>query len=348
MNQPIINGPFASVLERNRARFNAAFAGARRSLRGLDPGAFSDHLIQRTAPLVNRIAAETGYDAGDALDSVGVALYDLSLEMFVKGIVGGPDRYPAVVRAWTELFPAIAGFIAVAPRRMPAAIVNALCHLSTEKGADADQWIDTLLTAAPICPDGETFLKAGQAAAWRWGLAHCREGALTVLRDLPAAVAAAILDLPAGSDAAYIDIVLSHLVSDPWHDPSVFPDRQRKTLALAGKVGGFRGFGGVFLNPPIAAVSSDGRIYLSDTQDIFLLHADRFGATLRRCSGLDIKKGKNSSFFIDETGKVRRNGASRKFPQLAGAASFASTDHTLAICLPFSHHVHLVAWQSDP
>ncbi|MFW5637295.1 MAG: hypothetical protein ACOC3A_11600 [Thermodesulfobacteriota bacterium] len=124
---------------------------------------------------------------------------DLSLELFVKGILGGPDRHPAGVRAWKDLFPAIAGLIASEPKKLPAAVINALCNLSVERGADPDKWIDTAISVAPLCPDGRTFLKAGQAAAWRWGMAHYREGALSLLPDLPTAVTAAILDLPEGA-----------------------------------------------------------------------------------------------------------------------------------------------------
>ena len=341
---PLVTGPFAGVLERHRPRFNAAFAGARRSLRGLDPTAFSDHLIHRTAPLVERVAASSENDTSDA---VGIALYDLSLELFVKGILGGPDRYPAVTRAWTDLFPTIAGFIATAPRRMPAVIVNALCNLSAEKGADADRWLDVMTALVRLCPDGETFLRAGQVAAWRWGMAHYRESALSLCHDLPAAVVAAILDLPEGSDAAYVETVLSNLSADPWYDPAILPDRQYKTLSRIGGVGGFRGFGGAFLNPPRAATGADGRIYLSDSEATFVLHADRFGATLHRAAAAMAKPEKNGPFSIDAAGKVRRDGASRKFPRLAGAASFAATEHTLAVCLDLSHHVHIVAWRSD-
>lgn len=339
-----ITGQFADVLERHRHRFNAAFAGARRSLRGLDPAAFSDHLILRTAPLVDRVAA---LSKTDTTDTVGLSLYDLSLELFVKGILGGPDRYPAVTRAWTDLFPAIAGFIANAPRRTPAAVVNALCNLSAEKGADADRWLDGMTALARLCPDGETFLRAGQVAAWRWGMAHYREGALSLCHDLPTAVVADILDLPEGSDAAYVETVLANLSADPWYNPAILPDRQYKTLSRVGGVGGFRGFGGVFLNPPQAETGADGRIYLSDSEATFVLHADRFGATLHRASAARVKPEKTGSFSIDAAGKVRRDGASRKFPRLAGAASFAATVHTLAVCLDLSHHVHIVAWQSD-
>lgn len=344
---PPIQGPFAGVLERHRPRFNAAFAGARRSLRGLDSASFSDHLIHRTAPLVERVAASSKTDTTDAVDAVSIALYDLSLELFVKGILGGPDRYPTASRAWTDLFPAIAGFIATAPRRTPAAVVNALCNLSAEKGVDADRWLDAMTALARLCPDGETFLRAGQVAAWRWGMAHYREGALPLCHDLPTTVVAAILDLPEGSDAAYVKAVLAHLSADPWYDPAILPDRQHKTLARVGGVGGFRGFGGVFLNPPRAMTGPDGRIYLSDSEATFVLHADRFGATLHRAGAAKAKPTNNSPFSIDAEGKVRRNGASRKFPQLAGAGSFAAAEHTLAVCLNLSHHVHIVAWQSE-
>jgi hypothetical protein len=178
-------------------------------------------------------------------------------------------------------------------------------------------------------------------------MAHFRESALSLCHDLPTAVVAAILDLPEGSDAAYVNTVLSNLSADPWYDPAILPDRQYKTLARVGGVGGFRGFGGVFLNPPQAATGADGRIYLSDSRDVFVLHADRFGATLHRAGPPEAGKRADGPFAIDPNGKVRRNGASRTFPQLAGAASHAAVDHTLAVCLPFSHHVHLVAWQSD-
>jgi hypothetical protein len=251
-----------------------------------------------------------------------------------------------VARVWKDLFPAVAGLIASEPKWLPAALINALCNLSVERGADPDGWIDTAAPVAPLCPDDRTFLKAGQAAAWRWGMAQYREGALSLLADLPTQVTAAILDLPEGSDAAYVQMVLGNMEADPWYDPTELPDRQYKTLSLIGRVGGFRGFGGEFLNPPIAATGSDGLIYLSDSESTFVLHADRFGATLHRTGKPEAKPPQKNFFSIDAAGKVRRDGAARSFPRLAGCASFAATRHTLAVCLEFSHHVHLVAWQS--
>lgn len=343
------DGPMARVLARHRDRFNAAFAQARRTVRGLDPDAFSGHLIGRVGPLLDRMGrmASGGADDG-ALDAAGVALYDLSLELFAKGILGGPERYPAVGRAWADLFPRISDLILAAPRRLPAALVNALCQLTGEPGAAPERWLETLAAVAPLCSDPETLLRAGQAAAWRWGLAHYREGALSVCDGLPPEVTARILGLPDGSDAAYAGTVTGHLKADPWYDPASLPDQQYGSLAPVGTVGGFRGFGGTFLNPPEAFRGNDGRIHLRDSEGAWVLFADRFGATLHRTDPqAKGKPGAAGAFRIDARGKVVRDGAGRRFPHLAGAASSADDGSTLAVCLPLSHHVHLIAWKSD-
>ena len=54
-------------------------------------------------------------------------------------------------------------------------------------------------------------------------------------------------------------------------------------------IGGFRGFGGPFVSPP-EVVQAEGGIFAFDSEYCHELHADCFGATLKRY-GKDLPPG---------------------------------------------------------
>ncbi len=354
---PAITGPFADTLKRHRESLNAAFAAARRTDRRLDGTVFADHLVRRVAPLIDRIA-EAVPDAGDRLDAIGLSLYAVSLEMLARGLISGGDPAPAgpADRAWEDLFIRMPARIAEDPRRVTASVANALFNLTTDGGRKAPgaedrrgrDWTEAMVRVAPQLEDTRTVLDAGAVAAWRCGAAHLRRAALDACGRLPVPVVALILKLPEGSDAAYLETVLTHLRRDRWYDPGVFPDRQDQALRWAGIVGGFSGYGGPFISPPTVTVGDADRIYLRDKDGAWRLHVDRFGATLRRAADppVDGDSRPAGRFKLTARGRVARGSATRTFSELAGAAELGDTDDTLAVRPPRSHYVHLIAWGS--
>lgn len=354
---PAITGPFAETLKRHRDSLNAAFAAARRTDRSLDGTVFADHLVRRVAPLVDRIA-EACPEAGGRGDAIGLALYAVSLEMLIRGLIGGTDSASAglVALAWEDLFLRMPGRIAEAPRQVTASLANALFNLTTDGGRKAPtpenpvgrDWTEAMVRVAPKLESTGAVLDAGAVAAWRCGAAYLRRAALDACGRLPFSVVVSVLNLPDGSDAAYLETVLTHLRRDRWYDPGTFPDQQDKALRRAGIVGGFAGFGGPFISPPTVTVTAEREIHLRDATGAWRLHADRFGTTLKRDAGASPAADSRPAgrFKLTAGGRVIRGQATRTFPELAGAAELGDTDDTLAVRPPWSHYVHLIVWGS--
>ncbi|MBU2548393.1 MAG: hypothetical protein KKB20_08295 [Proteobacteria bacterium] len=335
----MIEGPLAEVLARDRDRYNARFAAARAADRRLAPEAFLRFLAETLDPLV-RAAARAD---PSRIDVVVEALYDLSLKLMDKDCLGPSSRRPLIGEAWQRLLPRIAGLLVRDPGRVAGAVSNALFHLAEDGETAAARWLAEMERLAPLCPDPDIFLAAGQVAAWRSGQAQYRESALTVWRGLPDDLKYETLGLRTGSGPSPAE--LEQRLADPWQDPAR-DGRAEKTLALTARLGGFRGFGGVFLQPPRIA-SSNGSLIARDDRAAWLIFADRFGATLRRWDGQppdgQDPEGEGDFKIEKHSGRIAKGGLEVRFEALAGPSSFASTTSTLALTLPLSHYVFLVA-----
>ena len=106
----------------------------------------------------------------------------------------------------------------------------------------------------------------------------------------------------------------------------------------------FTGLGGQFAEPPLVSSNGSG-IVAYDGVSSYSVWADCFGVSLRRMQpGSEGGSGKGSaSFSIDKSGNVTFGSNSSSVPPLAGCSSFASTPDTLAVTLPHSHSIYLVA-----
>jgi hypothetical protein len=339
-------GPFAAILRARRTRYNALFAEARRFHPLLDPQIFSEHLAQVVAPVVNTAAA---IDPG-AAERVTDALYEMSLALVGREYLGRHTRYPAINQGWETLLPSLAPQLAQDPARVAGAMTNALHTLSTTPAARPVEWIDLVKRAAPFCPDPAALLLAGEAAAWVSGMAHYRLAALDVCDRLDSALLCALFDLPPRAAMAE---TIAHLRSDPWWKPGqASPGRapSRPEIRVVARAGGFRGFGGPFLVPPVVTGSEDTAFLVSEVVPgketrTWRLYADCFGATLVRGvpagSAQALPAREKISFSIG--GEVRTTTGRKVFPQLAGASGSSENGSTLAVSLPFSHHITLVA-----
>ncbi len=343
--EALIGGRLAKVLAEGRGRYNALFAAARKTWPLLDAEAFAGHVRAAVAPVAEAVA-----DAAPARVEAAVdALYEVSLELCAKGLIGERSRVPGFGDAWAALLGAVAGLLAAAPRVVAPSLTNALYNLMVAPGVRWRAWTDDLRGLAPLCADAEALLGAGQVLAWRAGLAHFREGALDVSARLPTPVARAALGVAPGG-APPVDELVERLRRDPWLHPGRAAEAAEggRALRLVAAVGGFRGFGGPFIRPPAVAVA-EGRFLVSDGDEVWVLAADVFGATLRRTPGAappvppSAKRLEAGEFTVDGEGGVSHDGERRVFPELLDPASAASDGTTLAVTVPLSHRVYLVA-----
>ncbi len=338
--EKLITDPFAQTLLANRARFNAKFAEARHFKPKLRADAFAEHLRSVVAPIVEAVARESPTAATETVE----ALYDLSLDLIGQEFLGPTSRYPAITEGWRTLLPSLPRHIAAAPQAVISAVTNALYNLSLEPSARPGEWMKLILKLAPLCSDADALLKAGQVAAWRSGLAHYRRGALDVCRTLDEKIARAVLDIPQ-TNTLPVTAILDHLQINPWLNPSAItqlpiPNNQ---LQIVARVGAFRGFGGLFIAPPLVFPAGDHFI-VTDGEGSWLLTADCFGATWHRTEAQPVDKKNTTRLAINRNGQVSVDGKpAKEFPELANSQSSAANAVTLAVTTPLSHAVTLVA-----
>ena len=332
-----VSEAFGQVLAAGRERYNALFAEARRVDRNLSPEAFLDHLAVGVDPII------AGVGSPEKREEIVDTLYLLSLELFRHGALGEKRRYPVIGEAWRHLLPKIPGLLAEAPREVAFGISNALYNMAQEtEGGDA-RWLAIMIAVAGECGDVDTFLAAGQVAAWRCGMAHYREGALEVARKVPWPVFGRIFGLKPPVRKKVLLAVMERLSAHRWYSPRHKTLPEEKRVGIVATPGGFRGFGGPFMAPPKVTVC-DGTLCLFDGKDDWVLHADTFGATLHRTGKAPTPQKKPSApaFSISRSGVVRFKGGEMRFANLAAPSSQASTEDTLAVCLPHSHRVFLI------
>jgi hypothetical protein len=337
----LITGPLAEALKEGRDRFNTRFAIARRSNPALDRDGFAEHLRSVVRPIADSVFAA----APDRVYKTVESLYDISLELVASGFLGKETKYPALAQGWERMFVALPHLLASDTALFAGSVTNALYNLSVTAGARPAFWIDAMIAIGRACRDVQSFLDAGKVIAWRSGMAHYRAGALEACRALSPEMARAALSIPE-SNTTPVPIILDRLSGDPWLPPAMAGQVSQtgKLLRVVSAVGGFRGFGGFFRRPP-EVIEIDGEIVAFDGEDPWVIVADIFGATLHR-AGTELparRPGGAPAFKIDKKGKVTKEALTAVFSELAGSSSSASDGNTLAVTIPLSHSVYLIA-----
>ncbi len=341
----LIGPALAEVLEANRDRYNARFAQVRRQFPRLDGAAFLNVLRRRVEPITR---AGAGADADRLPDLIDV-LYEVTLEMLGKGLIGPHARHADFEAQWGELMLAMTPCIYRWPRELIGPLTNALYNLHVTPRCWPRAWLRSMAKVAADCADPDQVRAAGQIAAWTCGMAQHRKAALALASKLPTSLTTRLLSSPAGS-AASVSFVIQRLAADPWFDPRRPASQaamQRETTSqgavkvqVVAVIGGFRGLGGEFLRPPLVAVN-DGALYASDGTSCWLVMADAFGAIFHRVAMELPKNRSDAAYSIKANGLVRGPTSSISLPLLGGASSSAATSTTLAVTLPMSHRVFL-------
>jgi hypothetical protein len=162
---------------------------------------------------------------------------------------------------------------------------------------------------------------------------------------MPWRVAARCFDTPDDVTESDWHKWLDHLDADRWL--SQFTRQTAATnqsLRIVRVTGGFRGFGGPCLRPPTVTANDDG-LFVRASDESWQLLADAFGTYWHHVSMPPKSRASRvaSKIAIDSRGRVAWDGTHQDFVELADASSFACDGQTLAVTLPTSHHVFLVA-----
>lgn len=328
----------AGVLHSGRDAFNARFAEMKRRKPALEADAFSAVLGSSLAPMAEAVAAHQP----DRVPAVVWAAYDAALQLVAERLAGPSGRHPVIEQSWRELLPAVAPLLAQSPGRIIAAVSNALCHLASTPGADEKGWLLRMLDAAQRLGMVDEFLAAGQLAAWRSGLAHFREGALAAGDVLPESVAVKMVGGPGRQSWSELR---EQILRQPWWTPD--GTYQEASLHVVKTAGSFRGFGGLFPEPPVVA-SVDGMLIARSAGECWLLMADSFGSTFHRMppevfvTPPMARLQGNGLFHLE--GHVLRGKTGRvDLSALGDITSIAVLPQTIAVTGKYTHGITLVA-----
>lgn len=338
-----MHGPLAAFLAAHRDALNARFAAARHMLPQLDGGAFLEHLRGTLSPIADAVAA----DAIEKVEPVLFALYELSLDLVGRQLLGPAARRPVVNDGWRTLLPRAPRLLGREPVRLAGAVTNALCQLSNQPGARPADWIGHMAQMTHASTSVSELLACGQVAAWRAGMARYRESALATAAQLGPRLGSVALGLAQELPADSFGALLGLLGEDPWRTPEsalaqlVAPGaRAPRGLAIVAQAGAFRGFDGEFLRPPMVSVDQ-GRLVVHDGVSAWILAADIFGVNLVRCQSLGSQPVPGG--HLSSKGDLDWQGERVRLHELAGSSSHAGLERTLAVTLPTSHRVFLVA-----
>jgi len=327
-----------SILRSGRTYFNAQFAAARRIHPELEPDAF----LQLLGTAVDGLAVAVEKVRADRLNEVITAAFDAALELAGQKLAGPGSRLSVIEEAWNRILPPAAAVVAVAPGRVIPAVCNAAHQIASTAGARPGQWIAAMEALAARSADPEVFLKLGVLCAWRSGLAHYRRAALVAADALDEALTLAALEARPGS--SWPDL-RERLAAEPWFDPAAARE-DRPALKAVAQVGSFKGFGGLFLEPPLVA-SAEDRFFVRSGAECWLLTADVFGATFHRASVQEFDAAKRASRLPSSLqvagSRVAYQGEHFEFPELGEFTSAAPSATTLALTSDLTHSILLMA-----
>jgi hypothetical protein len=337
-----VSEALASVLRSGRSEFNSQFAEARRIYPALDGGAFLEFLRNEVDPLIRAVEKANL----DFVAEVVMAAYECGLELVGQKLVGAGARNRTIEEGWRRVLPPMASLVAKAPARVIGAVSNALHNLAGTPGARPEQWISEMEKLGPQCGEVEALLRLGQIEAWRAGLAHFRQGAIAAADSLPAPLALAAVGAPANGNWPE---VRKRLLADPWYNPSAAASTgngQAGRIQVMAQAGAFRGFGGVFVEPPQAA-SAGEHFLVRSGEESWLLTADVFGATFHRSNlaefELAAKTTKLPKDLRVSDSKLSWKDERFEIASLGKFTSSAANETTLALTSELTHSVILVA-----
>lgn len=330
------------LLEESRDSLNERFLKSRAPGSKLESAAWLAHVGNRILPLVDRVHGQLPERAKQTLHE----LYDVSLDLFSAGCFAeNTGLLPAsLVQLWEVTLPSITAILARDSRRVAGSLSNAVVTLALAPESTLPRWLQCMNQAGPQTETVEQLLSLGSVAAWLAGLPEYRTGALRHCRRLPTKLVRELLHLPADGPDSQVGAALDALENDPWASPRL-SGPANLTIRLMATCGAFRGFSGLFLYPPRVSCENQS-LFVSDSLNTWQITADAFGQSFHRSDV--VPQGRRvrvatRSVQIDGQGLVTWGRTQQSFPELANCSSQAFDGRTLAVTLPDSFHVYLLA-----
>ena len=322
-----------AALRDRRDYFNARFESARHAAPRLNTNALFDFIRVAIAPLINVIELHQP----ERVPAVVDAGFEVGLSLVSAGIWPSSPKLMLLKRAYTSTFCALSQAIAVEPHRLLSRLSNAVLT----PGLNAELWLACMEGIAGALSTPAQVLDAGIVCAWRCGLAHYRDAALTRIEQLPSAALLALFAPKQGD----VDALKVALRTQRWYRA----DAPLAKNQIAARVGAFVGLGGLFTAPP--TVRSDGvDLYVSSGAVQWLLIADSYGMSLHGALPEELTAIAPQTMLPPGFAKILRwhnpsaaGGQLVELSRWGAITSFASTADTYAITHARSYAVTLIA-----
>jgi hypothetical protein len=263
---------FVSLLQSRRTVFNERFNMARRIYPDLDSVAFTQFLTDILDPLAVQVERT---DPG-ALPLFVETAYLIGLELTGKKLIGPGSHSSVHDNLWRITFPSIISLLVKEPGSLMSKLSNAAHQIDTEIHSGVDDWLLSIEQIGPHCKDTDSLLSLAQISAWKCGMAHFRNSAIPLLTKTPALCCNILFGTTGIVDWQH---EIEQLQADPWYSPKFKTDK--KGLPAQRQAGGFRGFGGPFIRPPLA-IDFEEKLLLWCDNEWWIVHADIFGITCKR------------------------------------------------------------------
>ncbi len=338
----VIGPPLAAVLKARRADFNQRFRLAQQQYRALAAEDWLAFVRDTLNPVAEIIAAHDE----SAVPAVIDALYDQALPLVAQRWLGAQPREPELAACYKQLLAAFAPALMRDPKRVSAALLNALYQLCRINAARAQDWTQRLTHIAARSADIDALLALGRVLAWRVGLPAYRAAALQAGPGLPPAWVRQALDLPSLPDTA----LWQALAQAPALRADEIGGAQTAQPEWLGWCGGYRGLGesgGAFSVQPQIGIAAN-KLAASDGDTTWWLAADGYGVQLVRMgSALDWPLGAPPSAMpsaatVGADGTVTAGKQSRKFAELETAHTAVVCAGIIAVTLHTSYQVALL------
>lgn len=318
------------ILKRHRALCNRWFAETRHRYPHLDAQVFAQFLQQDAAVLLAQV--ERAYP--DQLEALVLAVYRHGLLLTGLRWCGADSGFVLLQRAWQRYLPECCEQLLQAPERVLIAFAHALRQLQDHPAADGRDWLHRMLALAPLLPQVDDWLRAGQVLAWRCGLAHYRESALQQAQQLNEVALLLALDA-----SGRWPQVREQLQRNRWWRPG---DALPLTLQEQRRIGALAGMGGVFTALPQVMASGE-RLFVISGQQHFELFADGWGASLQPAPAPDVAENIAPASLQVMRNRVQLGQQVHTVSDIHAITSVACTGDTVALTSADSFQVILLS-----
>jgi len=305
----------------------------------IDSQAWSQHVGETVLPVVQAVQ----HIAEERARTTLIDLYEVSLDLFAAGHFSESGNSPTLMQLWKEVLPCLAKTLSRSPKRIAGSFSNAVVALTMESPEIAKRWLGSLQRICGACETPQQLLDVGKVLAWTSGMAIYRHPALVLTQDIHISLLRRLFEVSDTVSENHIRQWLTDLDSNPWYRRPFDKKAGQAKVQQVSRCGAFRGFGGLFLEPPVLFLH-DGQIFVSESRNVYQLVADSFGYAFQRMANFEPKKhSQSTTASINAQGLIRWQGCDNFQSDLVDVSSQAYDGNTLAITLTSSFHVYLFA-----